>query len=79
LKFRSRIRQALVEVARRYYRFQVKEIANQLKRSEPAISRIIKRRWEKKEGLEEATQLIAFIAAEVNVKEPKVIGAAAEC
>ena len=58
----SRIRQALVEVGRKRYRFAVVELAEYLKRSEPAISRVLLRRWESGEEMEEVRQLLAFLA-----------------
>jgi len=59
----SCIRQAVVEVGRGQYRFSVLELAKHLKRSEPAISQITRRRWESREELAETRQLRAFLVA----------------
>ena len=58
---RSRVRQALVEVGRRCYQFSVKELAKLLGRSEPAISRMVRRSWEKGPELKETSQLRSFL------------------
>jgi len=57
----SRIRKAFVEVARTRYRFSVKALGEYLKRSESAISRMVRRRWEQKQDLPETMRLLRWL------------------
>ena len=75
---RSRIRQAFVEVGRKYYRFPVHELAKYLARSEPAISRMVRRSWEKGRELEESQQLRAFLE-ESKMKSEESVQESVKC
>jgi REP element-mobilizing transposase RayT len=57
----SRIRQAFVEIGRSCYRWPVRQLADYLKRSESAVSRMTRQRWERKRELDETTKLKAFL------------------
>ena len=71
----SRIRQAFVEVGRKFYRYPVKELADYLGRSEPAISRMVRRRWESRQELQETRQLLTFLEKEELKQEDSVVEA----
>ncbi len=74
-RFNGGIRLAIVEVGRTRYRFSVKALAELLKRSEPAISQMIRRRWEERTDLKETQQLLEFLEkSESKGAELQVVG-----